>query len=200
MCFYKSRSSKSACAPVAKNHKLASSTSILVMQSHSISCYDSGQLKIEKGEDYPENTNSREDYGRKLIKLYSFASFLVLESLMNATIDAFFEHSCKWFLGDNSMDYIYKQSLEDSKLGDFIRRRKAEYLRKNGRAALDTDSGQQFFAEHFLRGKDRAKSMLGALLDSPTTFKKSMGVCQWHTHQQTPICPKTEGSWSDDDE
>lgn len=139
-------------------------------------------------------------YGRKLIKVYSVASFLVLELLMNATIDAAFEHSRKWSPGPDNMNYLYEQNLEDSKLGDFMIRRKAESLRKHGRATLDTDTGQQFFSEYFLRSEDRAKRMLGALLDRPIAFDKNTDACQWHTHQQTPVCRKTEVSWPDDED
>lgn len=151
-----------------------------------------GQLSIEKGEDYSENRLTGRSYGRKLIKAYAVASFLVLEKLMNAIIDAAFVHSRRWVPGPDNMNYLHEQNMEDSKLGDFMIRRKAESIRKNGRGALETGTGREFFSEYVLRSEDRAKRMFGALLDQPIAFDNTTSPCAWHTHQHTPICPKQQ--------
>ena len=146
------------------------------------------QLKVDQGHDYLTNKNTGGAYVHELSKVYCIGSFLMLETLTNAVIDAALQHSLKWSVGPRTMNLLHAQNLEQSKLAELLLSKKAGSLRRSGPGIFKKEKHQLFLSDYFHRSSERADIVLKALLDEPITFNEKTDPCRWHTHEQTSPC------------
>ena len=158
---------------------------------HVLKFVTSGKLVIDKRPNYESNNLEAGDYEGEVIDVYVMSSFLMLESLSNAAIDAFYQHAFhgrKWVSGPFVARRLHSESLQDSRLLDMVMIRRAQLMRQIN--IIGTPSGDQFMNGDARLGVDRFEKVLAAVLDPRSDPKVKNEVCQWHIHNTTPVCGK----------